>query len=206
MMKLTIRPQVKNKNRYSVFSGEDYLFSISRYTYRKLGEPAELTVDDAESFQRECMLPEQYGYCLDLLSRRGYSSKELKDKLSAREVPSDIIGEILTRLTEQKLISDEEFSKDFVRSRQVYHKQGYYKIRQDLLRKGISLSYEDYDSEAEQKVLQELVEKLVQKGQEPKKIIGQLMRKGFRYGDIRALLQQFLRESEISEEFYYEES
>ena len=184
------------------------MFSISRYTYRRLGAPEEISVESVEEFRRECMFPEQYGYCLDLLSRRGYSSRELQNKLSERGVPDSVIEEIITRLTEEKLICDEEFSKDFVRSRQLYHKQGYYKIRQDLLKKGISLSREDYNEEAEEEVLKELVTKLSEKQTEPKKIISRLMRKGFRYGDIVACLNglKLSGDDETYEEFNYEES
>ncbi|MBO5408846.1 MAG: RecX family transcriptional regulator [Clostridia bacterium] len=208
MIKLTIRPGVKNKNRFLVFSGEEYLFSISRYTYRRLGTPEEIAVDSVEEFQRECIFPEQYGYCLDLLSRRGYSSRELQNKLADRGVPDAVIEEIINRLTEEKLICDEEFTKDFVRSRQLYHKQGYYKIRQDLLKKGISLSRDEYNEEAEREVLKELVKKLSDTQTEPKKIISRLMRKGFRYGEIAACLREleFSGEEEVYEEFNYDES
>lgn len=184
------------------------MFSISRYTYRRLGTPEEIAVDSVEEFQRECIFPEQYGYCLDLLSRRGYSSRELQNKLADRGVPDAVIEEIINRLTEEKLICDEEFTKDFVRSRQLYHKQGYYKIRQDLLKKGISLSRDEYNEEAEREVLKELVKKLSDTQTEPKKIISRLMRKGFRYGEIAACLREleFSGEEEVYEEFNYDES
>ena len=201
MITLTIRPQVKRKDRFSVFWEEEYLFSISRFTYRKLGEPDTLTVESADAFQRECVFPEQYNYCLDLLSRRGYSSKELKDKLAGRGVSSEMTEKILARLTEEKLISDEEFSKSFVRSRQLYHKQGFYKIRQDLARKGISLSKEEYDEEQEREILKELVTKLLSQNTEPKKIINRLMTKGFRYGEIVSLLKELPNQNETYEEF-----
>ncbi|MBP3448312.1 MAG: regulatory protein RecX [Clostridia bacterium] len=200
MITLTIKPQAKRKDRFSVFFGEEYLFSISRYTYRKLGEPDTLTVESADAFQRECVFPEQYNYCLDLLSRRGYSSKELTEKLQNRGVSPEMTEAILARLTEEKLISDEEFSQSFVRSRQLYHKQGFYKIRQDLARKGISLSKEEYDEDREREILKELVAKLVSQNIEPKKIIQRLMRKGFRYGDIVSHLKE-LPQDEAYEEF-----
>ncbi|MBQ7791871.1 MAG: hypothetical protein IJ367_00035, partial [Clostridia bacterium] len=100
MIKLTFQAQVKNKNRFSVFLEEEYLFSLSRYTYQKLGEPTFLMVENVEAFRMECVFPEQYNYCLDLLSRRGYSSKELKDKLIIRGVSEETAVAILSRLQE----------------------------------------------------------------------------------------------------------
>ncbi len=203
MIKLTIRPQIKRKNRFSVFLDDEYLFSISQYTYRKLGEPACLTVESVEQFRMECVFPEQYNYCLDLLSRRGYSTKELRDKLFARGVTEEMTEEILNRLTEEKLISDEDFKESFVRSRQTYHKQGFYKIRQELSRRGVSLSREDYDAQAELANLAELVAKLLGRKVEPKKIIQRLLAKGFRYGDIVSTLKEQALQTE--EEQTYEE-
>lgn len=159
-------------------------------------------VESVEAFRMECEFPEQYNYCLDLLSRRGYSSKEIQDKLLQRGVSEEMVTAILSRLQEQKLISNEAFSESFVRSRQTYHKQGFYKIRQDLARKGISLSREDYDYDAELANLKELVAKLLTKKVEPKKIIQRMLNKGFRYGDIvSALKEQSSQTDEIYEEY-----
>ncbi len=193
---------MKRKDRFSVFLEEEYLFSLSRYTYRKLGEPKTVQRESVEAFRKECEFPEQYNYCLDLLSRRGYSSKELSDKLKERNVSSQTANEVLARLTEEQLICDEEFARSFVRSRQLYHKQGFYKIRQDLARKGISLSEEEYDKDAELKTLKELVKKLVSQNLEPQKIIRRLLAKGFRYGDVVSTLQET---SQTAEEPEYEE-
>ncbi|MBQ7950498.1 MAG: regulatory protein RecX [Clostridia bacterium] len=202
MITLTIRPQMKRKDRFSVFLEEEYLFSLSRYTYRKLGEPKTVQRESVEAFRKECEFPEQYNYCLELLSRRGYSSKELRDKLAQRNVSSQTADEVLARLQEEKLVSDEEFLRSFVRSRQLYHKQGFYKIRQDLARKGIALSEEEYDKEEEQKTLKELVKKLISQNVERQKIIRRLLTKGFRYGDVVSALQEVCQTTEEPE---YEE-
>ena len=101
MMKLTIRPQVKRKNRFSVFLGEEYLCSISQYTYLKLGAPAEISVESVEAFQKQCLFPEQYNYSMELLSRRMYSTSELKRKLLEHGCPVALAEEIvLARETE----------------------------------------------------------------------------------------------------------
>ena len=193
---------MKRKDRFSVYLEEEYLFSLSRYTYRKLGEPETVQRESAQSFRKECEFPEQYNYCLELLSRGGYSSKELRDKLAQRKVSPQTTDQVLARLTEEKLICDEEFSKSFVRSRQLYHKQGFYKIRQDLARKGISLSQEEYDNNAELETLKELITKLVLQNVESKKIIRRLLAKGFRYGDIVSYLRDISKNTEEPE---YEE-
>lgn len=204
MIKLTIRPQVKRKNRFSVFLEDEYLFSISQYTYRKLGEPATVETESVEAFQNECLFPEQYNYCLDLLSRRSYSTKEIREKLTARGVKEELCEELISRLSDAKLLCDEAFKESFLRSRQTYHKQGFYKIRQELSRKGVELSKDDYDEVAERQNLTQHIQKLQSRGVEPKKIISRLMAKGFRYGDIRSVMGGLSRNDIDDEEFDYE--
>ncbi|MBR5239619.1 MAG: regulatory protein RecX [Clostridia bacterium] len=203
MMKLTFRPQMKHKNRFSVFSGDTYLFSISGYTHRKLVGKDELYVESVEAFQKECVFPEQYDYCLGLLSRRMYSEKELADKLKLHGCPPNTAEEILETLKEKGYLSDEQYREQFLYSRQTYKKQGFYKIRQELSGKGISLDASDYDFTAEQENLKEQVALLVQKQTETKKIYSRLIRKGYRFSDITDCLRNL--SSEVLEEDYEED-
>lgn len=203
MLKLIFRPQIKQKNRFSVFLEENYLFSISGYTHRKLVGGEELLVESVEAFENACVFPEQYDYCLGLLSRRMYSEKELKDKLKLRDCPSLVAEEILAKLKENGYLSDESYKEQFLYSRRTYKKQGFYKIRQDLFAKGISLDASDYDFEVEKETLKEQVALLLQKKTETKKIYNRLIRKGYRFSDITDCLKNLSQE--ILEEENYEE-
>ena len=203
MIKLTFKPQLKRKNRFSVFLGEEYLFSISGYTHRKLVGGEELFVESVEAFEKACVFPEQYDYCLGLLSRRMYSEKELRDKLKLHDCPSLVAEEIIERLKENGYLSDESYKEQFLYSRQTYKKQGFYKIRQELSGKGISLDASDYDFTAEKENLKEQVALLLAKQTETKKIYSRLIRKGYRFSDITDCLKTL--SSEVLEEDYEED-
>ena len=203
MIKLTFRPQLKRKNRFSVFLEDTYLFSVSGYTYRKLAGGEELLVESVEAFQKACVFPEQYDYCLGLLSRRMYSEKELSHKLKLHGCPPGIVGEILDKLKENGYLSDEQYREQFVYSRHTYKKHGFYKIKQELMAKGISLDADGYDFEAEKENLKEQVALLVQKQTEPKKIYSRLIRKGYRFSDITDCLKDL--SSEVLEDGYEDE-
>ena len=202
MTTLTFRPQVKRKNRFSVFLGDTYLFSISSYTYRKLVGKEELLVQSVEAFQKECVYPEQYDYCLGLLSRRMYSEKELGEKLKLHDCPPAVAEEIMAQLKEKGYLSDEKYREQFLYSRQTYKKQGFYKIKQDLSGKGISLDADQYDFEAEKENLKEQVALLVNKQTETKKIYSRLIRKGYRFSDISDCLRTL--SCQVLEEDYEE--
>lgn len=206
MITLHFREQVKNKNRISVFFGAEYLFSVSKYTYRKLAGADTLTVESVAEFQKACLYPENYNYCLDILSKKAYTKRELSQKLSGRGCTPEITEEILTRLEEERLICDEDYREEFVRSRQTYKKHGFLKIRQDLYRKGITVSVEEYDKEMELSNLRELVEKLIEKKTEPKKILSRLTAKGYRFSEILSCIRQVNVDGEDEDFTEYEES
>lgn len=162
-------------------------------------------MESVEAFRKECVFPEEYDYCLGLLSRRMYSEKELADKLTLRGCPPEISSEILERLKENGYLSDENYREQFLYSRQTYKKQGFYKIKQDLLGKGISLDTDAYDFEAEKENLKEQIALLVQKQTETKKIYSRLIRKGYRFSDIteclKALSEELLEEGGYEDEY-----
>ena len=160
-------------------------------------------VESVEAFRKECVFPEQYDYCLGLLSRRMYSEKELQDKLKLHDCPPDVAEEILAKLKENGYFSDEQYREQFLYSRQTYKKQGFYKIKQELSGKGISLDASDYDFSAEKENLKEQVSLLLKKQTEPKKIYSRLIRKGYRFSDITDCLRTL--SSEVLEEDYEED-
>lgn len=186
------------------------MFSVSSYTHKKLAGADRMMVESIEAFQKECLFPEQYNYCLELLSRKAYTQKELLEKLLRRGAPKELCEEVISRLKDEKLISDRDYREAFVHSRQTYKKQGFHKIRQDLYRKGILLEQSDYDRETELENLSELVRGFLKKQVEPKKILNRLMQKGYRFSEILSAIRETRKD--LAEEleqyggFDYEES
>ena len=73
---------------------------------------------------------------LGLLARREHSVKELRIKLAARGHDGGVIERTLKDLAERDLLSDERFSKAFLRSRRE-RGQGPLKIRAQLMERGV---------------------------------------------------------------------
>ncbi len=205
MLIFTFRPQIKQKHRYSVYLDGAYVCSVSEYTYRKLGGTPTIAMESKEAFLSACVIPEQYNYCLDILSQKAYTRQEMIRKLKQRSCGEAVISEILSRLTEEKLLSDADYREQFVKSRQTYKKQGFLKIRHDLAARGISLSEEEYNRETEQENLRLLVKNLLEKGLDTQKILRRLSAKGYRFGDILSWIKQLSSldteewESEVTE-------
>ena len=75
---------------------------------------------------------------MDYLSRREHATQELFQKLLAKqEYEADEISEVLSRLAEQGLLSDERFTEAFINQR-LNRGSGPLKIRAELRQKGVS--------------------------------------------------------------------
>lgn len=75
---------------------------------------------------------------MDYLSRREHATQELFQKLLAKEeYEADEISEVLVRLSDQGLLSDERFTEAFINQR-MNRGSGPLKIRSELRQKGVS--------------------------------------------------------------------
>lgn len=76
---------------------------------------------------------------LVMLSRREYSRAELEQRLGRQEGAAPLLEEVLERLREQGLQSDERFAESLLRSR-ISRGQGPLRITQELRNKGVDES------------------------------------------------------------------
>lgn len=74
---------------------------------------------------------------LDLLSVRARSEAEVREKLTKKNVPDEIIDELCERFTEVGLLDDAKFAAAFVESRSQFSGQGRTRIRMELRKKGV---------------------------------------------------------------------
>jgi len=202
-MKLRFEYQKKNKNRISVFSGDEYLFSISETTFIREGFRNGMETANPEALKKSCQKSEAYSYCLNIMGKKDYTKKEIFDKLLKREVDKEIASEIVNELVENKYINENYFEEIFIKSKQDYKKDGFNKIRQDLYRRGIEINSDSYDFEAENENLKLLVKELLAKNIDDSKIIARLARKGYRISDIIEKIRHY-KEFEGEEEYYDE--
>lgn len=74
---------------------------------------------------------------MDLLAMREHSRKELRGKLQARMDDTDSLDDVLDRLEQDELLSDQRFAEAFVRSR-INRGQGPVRLRQELMQRGVT--------------------------------------------------------------------
>ena len=136
-MKLTFKRQEKNKKRFSIFADEEYLFSVSEYTYFKENLYDGMEADNIDELKIRCNTSEFMNYALNILSRHIYTKKSLKEKLLSKGCDEESAGIIIEELTFKKILSDDTYKENFIYESQKYKRNGIRRIKQELYFKGI---------------------------------------------------------------------
>jgi regulatory protein len=139
-MKITrIKPQQRSSSRYSVFLDGAYSFSLDAKTVTALGlSPGmELSEADVKRILHDEQLRKAKEYATLLLSYRARTDHELRERLERREFPPDVITEAMDRLAELKLVDDTRYAHDFARDRVEIGKKGKWRIRGELIKRGV---------------------------------------------------------------------
>lgn len=96
---------------------------------------AKLTSDQAG--ERATQLEVARKIALDQLAVRQRSAQELRLALGKRNVPTDIVDELLERFAEVGLVDDTAFASALAESRAKHSLRGKARIRQELRQKGV---------------------------------------------------------------------
>ncbi|MBC6991426.1 MULTISPECIES: regulatory protein RecX [Hymenobacter] len=133
--------------------------------------------------------------------------KEVEEKLRSYGLDEDEAGEIIIRLSREKLLDEERYAKSFVRGRYRLKKWGRRRITQELKQKGISdfcikAGLKEIDGDEYYANLTTLLEKknALEKERHPQKrkqkLMQYLMLKGYEMDLIQMALSDLGKESE----------
>ncbi len=137
---------------------------------------------------------------MNLLQKKDYTEKKLRDKLAEGLYSDDCIDAAIEYVKSFKYLDDDRFARDYI----IYHLENKSKNRivQDLSNKGIDKEailrifdevYSDYDSEEVENAEYQQIEKLLEKKhyssdmdfKEKQKIMAFLLRRGYNMDSIR---------------------
>ncbi|WP_067728741.1 recombination regulator RecX [Oceanobacillus damuensis] len=145
MRKITrITTQVKHKNRFNIFlstaNDEEYGFSVDEAILIEYRLRKGLELDDSmiATLVNKDTLHKSYTQAINFLSYRMRTKKEIMDYLVKKEVDAEHIDQIIKKLTDEKLIDDEQFAIMFVRTRMNNSSKGPKLIKKELIDKGVS--------------------------------------------------------------------
>ena len=192
-----------DKKRSKIYIDEEFAFVLYKGELRDYGVrvAAELLPENYSEIM-EIVLPKRCKLrAMNLLQKKDYTEKQLRDKLAEGLYPQEIIDETIKYVKSYKYLDDERYARDYI----TYHMSTRSKNRiiQDLTGKGISKDYlmpiieELYAEEDGEAELEQIRKLLVKKHydsentdfKEKQKIMAFLMRKGYELSDIKRAME-----------------
>ena len=198
-MKITdIKQQQKNKDRISVYVDGKYSFSLSVWQFGSAGLKlgGEIKPEEVEKLKKDSEFGKLYDRTLNWILIRPRSKWELDDYLKRKTQDEAVIAEIVNRVEEKNYINDASFAEKWVANRRLLKPMSKLKLRQELIKKRVPKEIIEEALEAdevdEKEVLKEIIEKKrkITRYQDDQKLMEYLARQGFRYGDIKEVLEE----------------
>ena len=194
----SIKQQVKNAQRYSIFVDGRYAFSLSAEALldAHLVTGQELSQVKLTEYKRLSQEDKAYNLALPYVARRMRSEGELHDYFRRKQYAPELAEQILGKLRRLKFVDDAEFARRWVENRRLLKATSTKKLRLELRQKKVSsdiiqtvLTEDETD---ERQLLRELVEKKrkISRYQDDQKLMMYLARQGFTYDDIKPVLAE----------------
>ena len=128
-----------------------------------------------------------------LLSSKTYTCKEMYQKLIIKKFDSEVAEQIVSKLCEAGVLNDEEYAKMYVHDAVNIHMKGAFRIRQELLKKGVASSLIDkalgeFDDDVEEQLNEyvklRFLDKVFEDYRDIEKAKSHLLRRGYGLSEI----------------------
>ena len=197
-----IKPQVRQKNRVSVFIDGEFAFGLEAEVVEIFGLKVEQHIDaqQIEKILSEEEFKRALARAFRFLAARARSQKEIEDRLARYGYPAIVIERVIAKCKNLQYIDDRQFAFQFARSRLAQKPLGPDLLRTELYKHGLG---EDLIKEVIAAVFQENTERdLAQKLAEKRllrlrdlpeqkaraRLISYLKRRGFSWEIVREVV------------------
>lgn len=196
-MKITdIKAQVKTVGRYSVFVDGKYSFSLSDVALLeqqvRIGQ--EVTKERVTELKQRSVDDKLYGLTLRYLGIRPRSEWEVRTYLHRKQASPALEDSILNKLSKDGYINDVSFAEAWVSSRRLLRPTSKRKLQQELRSKRVSDEVIGKvlagDGADERQLLRELAAKKRPRYADELKLMQYLVRQGFSYEDVKAVVRE----------------
>ena len=190
----SIKEQVKNPNRVSVFVDDKYSFSLTldQLLEQKLKKNVEIDEPRLVELKKLSDEGKLKAKALDWLMVRPHSKKEFREYAYRKKIEKDLSESWLQEFEAKKYLDDQKFAQWFAENRMRKNKSGR-AIMAELASKGVSreiIQEVIVEQSNDEESLGKLIIKLKRRTryQDEKKLIAYLLSKGFRYEDVKSAL------------------
>lgn len=193
-MKVTsIKQQIKNPERVSIFVDEKYVFSLSldELVKYKLTKNQDLTEGDVKKYKKISQDGKLRARALEWLLNRPHSTREFRDYLYKKKADPELSESLIAEFTGRSYLNDVKFASWFIELKARKNKSTR-AIRSELFKKGISREVADKALDSgevdEEAALKKLIAKKSQQTRyknEPLKLAKYLTSQGFNYNLVK---------------------
>lgn len=190
------------KTRWKVELDGERTFILYKGELKRFGiqEGGELSEELYEQIRKEVLLKRAKLRAMHLLTDMPRTESGLREKLKTGMYPEDVIDEAVAYVSSFGYLNDYRYAENFIISKRASKSRK--EITALLCEKGVSREQIDlamencYGEEGDSEAIRRLIEKkrvdiLHASEQELHKLYGYLARKGFRYEDIRQVIQNY---------------
>lgn len=198
-MKITsIKHQVKQSSRYSIFLDGKYAFSLSDRALldSKLITGQELKTDQIREFKQLSENDKLYSQTLNFIALRLRTKWEVETYLKRKKASPALSNNIVNKLSVIGLIDDKKFATAFVNDRYLLRPTSSRKMTMELRKKHIEEGIirevlAKIDQTEERTALQTIIERKRHQTRykDNLKLMQYLARQGFNYADIKSALE-----------------
>ncbi|GMQ56993.1 hypothetical protein AN1V17_13870 [Vallitalea sediminicola] len=194
------------KNYYDIYIDGEYMFFITykELKYLKLKENDSLSEELLHKINQDYVYPRAKSRAFRLLQRRDMPRKEIIRKLKDTGYNEYIVNKVVSFLEEYNFINDRQYTEKYIN----YNKErkSLKRISMELIKKGVSKDIFNELAENTEICEEEVAYNLLYKKYRnvgtidniiKRRMIGYLMRKGYNYGLINKVINQFIQNKKL---------
>lgn len=197
-----IKPQVKKQNRVSIFIDGNFAFGMDKAdcTFMGLKAGTELTQERYDYIVDNAVYAKAYQKADRYIGFKMRTEKEVRNKLKEEGYTDDITERVISSMLKYKYIDDMSYAILYAKDCRKLKKWGPERIKAELYKKGISSEFienalSESDNEDTNEIIESLLEKRIKSSpidlKEKQKHINFLLRRGFKYDDIKIALEKY---------------
>jgi regulatory protein len=192
-----LKQQLKRPDRFSIYVDGRFSFSLSDQQLADcdLTVGREITLADLAEYKQQSQTGKALVAAYRLLSYRSRSCHEMKQRLAAKGYDEDTIEQVNQKLSRLRLLDDENFAQLWTQQLKSRTKSRS-RLKSDLAQKRISpdlieQAMTDLDEDHDREAIKQLIQKqLNKKTPDRQKLVGYLVRQGFRLGQVLQVIGQ----------------
>jgi len=188
------------KTKFKIYVEEQFAFTLYKGELSRfcLKEQGEITEEIISRIKAEVLVKRAKMRAMHLLNEMARTEEQLRQKLKQNGYPEDVIDSAVAYVKSFGYINDEAYIRNFVESRkgkksrrEIYALLGQKGLNQETVETVLDEMYEEH---SDQEAIREILRKKHWDSEESdikekQKIYAYLVRKGFRYEDIRQVIQ-----------------